>query len=202
MGEAEKFDRDYRIIVIELDDVVPRKDPSKPNLYVAKTVSVPEDRFESIKKSKKKHWYSDHCIRLRTDLVKSKPFMSREDAHTAYLKLVKKLNSEGYTVNRNNQFWSVYVVELDATAVTNPGKGYVYVGETSRTPEERFEQHRSGARNKHGRLYSNVVRKHGIKLRPDLAPNERFFDKESSKRGEKKHYEYLKSLGYNVKGGH
>jgi hypothetical protein len=96
----------------------------------------------------------------------------------------------------------VYVIELDKNAVTNPGKGYVYVGETSRTPEERFRQHMDGARNKHGRLFAGVVKQHGVRLRPDLAPRKTYFDQASARRGEKEHFELLKSKGFNVKGGH
>jgi hypothetical protein len=193
--------QEYRLIVIELDDVVPRRDPSKPNLYVSKTVSSPEERFETIRRGKKKHWYTEHVKRLRADLTNSRMYRSSEDAKKALTKLTQKLMSEGYTVNRNTKVWSVYVVELDKTAVSNPGKGYVYVGETSRTPEERFKQHCGGTRNNNGPLFSRVVRRHGIKLRPDLAPRNKYFDQASAKRGEKEHFELLKSKGFNVEGG-
>jgi hypothetical protein len=192
----------YWLIVIELDDVVDRRDPRKPNLYVTKTVTPPEERFATIQRSKKKHWYTEHVIRLRTDLMNTTTYTSSEDAQQALTKLRRTLSSEGYTVNRNTQVWTVYVIELDKAAVTNPGKGYVYVGETSRTPEERFEQHQEGARNKHGRLYAGVVKQHGIRLRPDLAPRKKYFDQAAAKRGEKEHFELLKSKGFNVKGGH
>ncbi len=192
----------YSLIVLELEDVVPRRDPRKPNLYVAKTVTPAEERFATIQRSKKKLWYTGHVKRLRTDLASSRSYKSHEDAKQALTKLVGRLTREGYTVNRNTQVWTVYVIELDKTAVTNPGKGYVYVGETSRTPEERFRQHRDGARNKHGRLYAGVVKQHGVKLRPDLAPRRNYFDQASAKRGEKEHFELLKSKGFNVKGGH
>ena len=202
MKTEDSTPQEYWLIVIELDDVVPRRDPKKPNLYVAKTVTQPEERFATIQRSKKKHWYTEHVIRLRTDLAKSRSYKSSEDAKQALLKLTRKLTSEGYTVNRNTQVWTVYVIELDKSAVTNPGKGYVYVGETSRTPEERFRQHREGARNKFGRLYAGVVKQHGVRLRPDLAPRKKHFDQASAKRGEKEHFELLKSRGFNVKGGH
>jgi hypothetical protein len=202
MKNEDSTARNYWLIVIELDDVVPRRDPKKPNLYVAKTVTPPEERFATIKRSQKKHWYTDHANRLRTDLANSRTYKSSEDAKLALTKLTKKLTSLGYTINRNTQVWTVYVIELDKNAITNPGKGYVYVGETSRTPEERFKQHRDGARNKHGRLYAGVVKQHGVKLRPDLAPREKYFDQASAKRGEKEHFEILKSKGFNVKGGH
>jgi hypothetical protein len=192
----------YWLIVIELDDVVDRRNPGKPNLYVSKTVTPPEERFATIQRSKKKHWYTEHVIRLRTDLMNTRTYTSSEDAGQALIKLRRKLSSEGFTVNRDTKVWTVYVIELDKSAVTNPGKGYVYVGETSRTPEERFTQHQEGARNKHGRLYAGVVKQHGVRLRPDLAPRKKYFDQASAKRGEKEHFELLKSKGFNVKGGH
>jgi len=202
MKTEDSTPQEYWLIVIELDDVVPRRDPKKPNLYVAKTVTPPEERFATIQRSKKQHWYTEHVIRLRADLAKSRSYKSSEDAKQALTKLTRKLTSDGYTVNRNTQVWTVYVIELDKTAVSNPGKGYVYVGETSRTPEERFKQHREGARNKFGRLYAGVVKLHGVRLRPDLAPRKKYFDQASAKRGEKEHFELLKSRGFNVKGGH
>jgi len=202
MKTEDSTPQEYWLIVIELDDVVPRRYPKKPNLYVAKTVTPPEERFVTIQRSKKQHWYNEHVIRLRADLAKSRSYKSSEDAKQALLKLTRKLTSEGYTVNRNTQVWTVYVIELDKNAVTNPGKGYVYVGETSRTPEERFRQHMDGARNKHGRLFAGVVKQHGVRLRPDLAPRKTYFDQASARRGEKEHFELLKSKGFNVKGGH
>ena len=202
MKNEDSTKQEYWMIVIELDDVAPRRDPRKPNLYVAKTVTPPEERFATIQRSKKLHWYTEHVLRLRSDLANSRTYKSSEDAKQACMKLINKLNSEGYTVNRNTQVWIVYVIELDKTAVSNPGKGYVYVGETSRTPEERFKQHCDGAQNKHGRLYAGVVKQHGVKLRPDLAPRKKYFDQASAKRGEKEHFELLKSRGFNVKGGH
>jgi hypothetical protein len=202
MSKNDTASQKYWLMVIELDDLVPRRDPSKANLYVAKTATPPEKRFEIIQKGKKAHWYTNHAKQLRSDLAPTKTYKSKEDAKTACSKLIKKLGSQGFTVNRDARVWNVYVIELDKTAVTNPGEGYVYVGETSRTPEERFKQHLNGAHNKHGRLYARVVKDHGVKLRPDLAPHTKYFDQASAKRGEKEHFELLKSKGFNVKGGH
>ncbi len=45
----------------------------------------------------------------------------------------------------------------------------LYVGMTSKTPKERFEQHKTGYRNKKGhKLSSNIVQKYGMYLRPSL----------------------------------
>ena len=192
----------WSLLVVELDDVVARRDPAKPNLYVARTVVEPEKRFDTIRKSKKKHWYSSHAVRLRKDLAPSRRYDSQEKAKAAYTRLVKKLTKAGFTVNRDTRVWTVYVIELDSSGVSHPGKGYVYVGETSKTPEARFREHTEGARNKRGRLFSSDVHKHGRVLRPDLAPNCLYFDQESSKRAEKQHAAFLREKGYNVAGGH
>ncbi|MDH4058360.1 MAG: GIY-YIG nuclease family protein [Cyclobacteriaceae bacterium] len=75
----------------------------------------------------------------------------------------------------------VYVIELskrvytDSTRFRAANPQYhgvlecLYVGMTSKTPQERFEQHRSGYRSKKGhKLSSNIVQKYGRYLRPSL----------------------------------
>ena len=52
----------------------------------------------------------------------------------------------------------VYVVELAAKA----GKDAVYVGQSALFPAERFSQHLTGYK------AAGVVRRHGLRLRPDL----------------------------------
>lgn len=77
--------------------------------------------------------------------------------------------------------YSVYVVELSKKVFTenrkfreaNPQFNGVleclYVGQTSKTPKERFAQHKSGYRNKKGyKLSSNIVEKYGRYLRPSI----------------------------------
>lgn len=77
--------------------------------------------------------------------------------------------------------YRVYVVELSKRVFTensrfraaNPQFNGVlqclYVGMTSKTPKERFLQHKTGYRNKKGhKLSSNIVQKYGMYLRPSL----------------------------------
>lgn len=77
--------------------------------------------------------------------------------------------------------YQVYVVELSKRVFTenarfraaNPQFNGVleclYVGMTSKTPAERFKQHKTGYINKKGHnLSSNIVRKYGTYLRPSL----------------------------------
>ena len=75
----------------------------------------------------------------------------------------------------------MYVVELSKKVFTenrkfreaNPQFNGVlqclYVGMTSKTPQERFIQHRTGYVNKKGhKLSANIVQKYGTYLRPSL----------------------------------
>lgn len=77
--------------------------------------------------------------------------------------------------------YRVYVIELSKKVFTentrfraanpqfNGVQQCLYVGMTSKTPKERFEQHKSGYRNKKGyKLSSNIVQKYGMYLRPSL----------------------------------
>ena len=77
--------------------------------------------------------------------------------------------------------YQIYVIELSKKTFTehkrfreaNPQFNGVlqclYVGMTSKTPQERFEQHKTGYRNKKGhKLSSNIVEKYGMYLRPSL----------------------------------
>lgn len=77
--------------------------------------------------------------------------------------------------------YRVYVIELSKRVFTentkfraaNPQFNGVlqclYVGMTSKTAKERFDQHKSGYRNKKGyKLSSNIVEKYGMYLRPSL----------------------------------
>ena len=77
--------------------------------------------------------------------------------------------------------YHIYVVELSKRVYTeharfrnaNPQFNGVlqclYVGMTSKTPKERFQQHKMGYRNIKGiKLSSNIVQKYGMYLRPSL----------------------------------
>ena len=77
--------------------------------------------------------------------------------------------------------YRVYVVELSKKVFTENAKfraanpqfngvlECLYVGMTSKTPKERFMQHKSGYRNKKGyKISSNIVEKYGLYLRPSL----------------------------------
>lgn len=77
--------------------------------------------------------------------------------------------------------YSIYVIELRKKVFTENAKfraanpqfngvlECLYVGMTSKTPKERFKQHKTGYINKKGhKLSSNIVQKYGSYLRPSL----------------------------------
>ncbi|MCB0689694.1 MAG: hypothetical protein KDC53_24310 [Saprospiraceae bacterium] len=77
--------------------------------------------------------------------------------------------------------YSIYVIELSKAIFTENSKfraanpqyngvlECLYVGMTSKSPKERFQQHKSGHRNKNGyKISSNIVQKYGLYLRPSL----------------------------------
>jgi len=97
------------------------------------------------------------------------------------------------------RFYRIYVVELDprASRGVRPGATCVYVGETADTPEERFAEHLRGHR------ASRVVKRFGLRLRPDIY---RLFPlartRVESRRLEAKVAERLRLQGFVVFGGH
>ena len=77
--------------------------------------------------------------------------------------------------------YRIYVIELSKRVFSENAKfraanpqfngvlECLYVGMTSKDPKERFEQHKTGYRNKKGhKLSSNIVQKYGAYLRPNL----------------------------------
>ena len=77
--------------------------------------------------------------------------------------------------------YRIYVVELsrkvfteskkfsDANPQYNGVQECLYVGMTSKSPKERFDQHIKGTRSKKGhKLSSSIVKKYGLYLRPSL----------------------------------
>ena len=77
--------------------------------------------------------------------------------------------------------YRIYVIELSKRVFTENAKfraanpqfngvlECLYVGMTSKTPKERFIQHKTGYKNKKGyKISSNIVQKYGSYLRPSL----------------------------------
>jgi len=94
--------------------------------------------------------------------------------------------------------YRIYVIELSKRAYNedrrfreanpqfNSLQQCLYVGMTSKTPKERFEQHKSGYRNAKGhKLSANIVEKYGLYLRPSLYQHIDPMSKEEALKAEK-----------------
>ena len=77
--------------------------------------------------------------------------------------------------------YTIYVIELSRKVFTENQKfreanpqyngvlECVYVGMTSKTPKQRYEQHKKGIKSKKGyNIASRIVQKYGMYLRPSL----------------------------------
>lgn len=91
----------------------------------------------------------------------------------------------------------VYVIELDDSRRKGTQKPAVYVGQSAKSPEERFAQHLRGEK------ASRVVQDHGVRLRPRLyqsyAPVASRAEAEAL---EVRAADRLRKRGYTVYGGH
>lgn len=108
--------------------------------------------------------------------------------------------------------YTIYVIELSKRVYTentkfrnaNPQFNGVleclYVGMTSKTPKERFLQHKTGHRNKKGhKISSNIVEKYGTYLRPSLFNHiDPFFTRAEALKAEEQIALELRREGYAV----
>ena len=109
--------------------------------------------------------------------------------------------------------YQVYVVELSKKVFTENSKFRIanpqfngvlqclYVGMTSKTPAERFSQHKTGYINKKGhKLSAYIVEKYGTYLRPSLYEqiNVKPMTRQEALIMEKKHALDLRRKGYGV----
>lgn len=109
-------------------------------------------------------------------------------------------------MNRRPTRYHVYVVLLDPAhhRRPDPDRPWVYLGQTSLTPEKRFDLHTSGARRKNekGRLFNTKVRDHGLQLLPELVADlPPIYVEEDALAYEAEVAERLRAQGYAVEGG-
>lgn len=195
--------QEHWIVVVELDDVVPRRSPTRPNLYVDLAITPPSTRFNQIRRSTRKTWYLGCVQKLREDLTPPTKYPDRKSGEAALKFIREKLDEDGFTVNRNTRVWQVYVLELDGSGIENPGAGAVYVGETALAPEIRLQQHRGEVFSKKGKsLSAPSIKVPIIGLCPELSPQQLYFSKVQAIHAEAELAQNLRDRGYLVFGGH
>ncbi len=104
--------------------------------------------------------------------------------------------SRGAPLTRN---YYVYVIELGDAAASrvDPRKPCVYVGQTGKSPGDRFAEHLRGYR------ASRWVRNFGVRLSPDLYDRYNpLASREQAVRMERRLAKRLRNRGFTVFGGH
>ena len=199
--------RKRNIVIVELDLSMRRRNPKLPHLYVANTVDTPERRFQQLQNGKGPEFARGKHLELRQDLNPyDGPAEDEVDAANRLKRLVRALTVEGYAINGISTIWYTYVVDLDPTGMTDVGKGYVYVGQTSHTPEARYAIHKALKPEPPAKdLRSKVVAKRGLglnyELMTKLSPSSPVYTQQDALALEKKWAKKLHNMGYRVEAG-
>ena len=194
---------DYRVVVLELNDIVPRIQPELPNLYVGVSIRTSRELAHGLNNGRfRPKWAHHHVTRTRDDL--SFPFLTDFDRAIRLRNLLATtLRARGYTVNRATTAYRTYVINLHNPRLRDPAKGYVYVGQTSKTPEQRLREHLTGAVSTKGhKLASSVVKKFGLELDHEFTKGRIYLSQAQATAAERRLAERLQELGYVVEGGH
>ena len=193
--------------VIELN---PERDPDKKCVRVGRMSSVmhPEQIFRKCRFKEKRSILKGYTGEYESDGVRSK----LEVGLRLERALIQHLRHEGWTVaNRPPRLDSfVYVIELDNSVAkhrdvrrNNPqsrsSMKCLYVGQTRRSPEERFQEHHTGSGQKKGGRH---LRGKCLKLRPDLYEFYNPMPLLESLELERDLAEDLRKQGHTVLGGH
>ena len=208
----------YRIWLGEVEDpsFARYHDPDRPQLLLGSARDDPLQRMEKLADRSLDHskFAQTYGIEPRMDLLETLPeefgalesYRKTDDASAAGVasevraQVRDHLLGLGYVVAdaRTNVVYTIYIVNLVDDSAPDPSLGkWVYVGETSKTPEERFDEHKNGIRD------NKAAREHGRDLNYDLMkdiPQVRF--KQDSKWLEAQTGEEVRSRGYVVEGAH
>ena len=195
-----------RIVAIELKSM-PRRLPNVPHLYIGLTTLSPDECFEKLQKGKRHPGFQDKWLKVCQEVLEHHEiFTDSKEAKKVLRKEKERLAREGHAINGSASKWHTYVVDLDPTGMTDVGEGYVYVGESSHTPEERYAIHKGDKPKPPAKdLRSKVVHKRGTglnrKLMAELTPQPPVFTQKDSRALERSWARTLKKMKYRVEAG-
>ena len=208
------------LCVFELDDSAgQRRIPGKPNVRVERKAIKPGPDLDA--------WLDKAKASTRPELVKVRyDLMPKDQQHGGRLKpykyprdkdlldkaltaLREKLRCQGFTVDGVKDIYSLYVIELDDSHIAKKPdgyRGYVYVGQTELSPEERARQHELGPKYpwKKKPNHSRPAHKHFRRPALELLPpkfRKKLLCRSAALRAERDLRLYFESKGYEVEGG-
>lgn len=186
MSEEKKF----QICVIETTDIVPRRNPSFPVIFVTKTEVIRQSPI--LTKSIRPRIARLGFINYRTDIAEPSNALSEKAANKLRESLANRLAVLGFTVNPvPGAEYRVYVLSLRSK---DPGLRRVYVGQTSKEVDQRISDHLSG------KNASRKVLRDYIERLPELEPVEKFYSKYDAEAEETALGQRLIDEGYAVVG--
>lgn len=193
----------FWVTAIETQDVVQRRHIDYPNIYLKTTKRSPQEIFEKLRSGKSKSWAAKNVTGILTEHC-SGPHTDKKSADEVRKTKRKQLEADKYTINMDTTTWRVYVIELIPEKSPDGKTTPLYVGETSKTPEERFIEHRDKIRNDKGKLYSVKAGGAVKEIRYDLFPLEkdnRIYSKTAAESAESEWIEKLRLDGFFVVNG-
>jgi hypothetical protein len=143
-----------------------------------------------------------HFTKLLNLVPYKTPAKTIEIAKKRKKELIERLSAAGHAVNGNAKEWRVYVIDLKQDhLVKKSPKGHIYVGFTSKSIDERVNQHKDGAKSTKGqRLNSKYVTAHFVGLNKKLTPKP-FYVERHAKDREGTLAKELAKKGYLVRAG-
>ena len=192
----------YCVVIVELDTKLRGRDKTKPHLYIAMSKSSPEDLLKKLKGPAGPDYARGHYVKIVDANPYAKPRTSVEVARRRCDEQIEKYIRRGHFVNNGEKF-HVYVIDLKQDHLkTQPVKGHVYVGSTSKDVETRIKEHRLKRKSETDKkLNSNYVTSHMISHNKKLSPAGHFFTRTSAEDAEEKLAEELCRKGYLVRAG-
>jgi hypothetical protein len=193
----------FWVTAIETQDVVQRRHIDYPNIYFKTTKRSPQEIFEKLQSGKSKSWAAKNVVGILTEHC-SGPHSDKKSADEVRKTKRKQLEADKYTINMDTTTWRVYVIELIPEKSPDGKTTPLYVGETSKTPEERFIEHRDKLRNEKGKLYSVKAGGAVKEIRYDLFPLEKdnhIYSKTAAESAESAWIEKLRLDGFFVVNG-
>ena len=192
----------YCVVIVELDTKLRANGQSKPHLYIGMSKTAPEDRLKKLKGSAGPDYARGHYVKIYEASPYAKPRTSAAVARRRRDEQIEKYIRRGHFVNNGEKF-HVYVVDLKQDHLkTQPAKGHVYVGSTSKDVTTRIEEHRVKRKSETDKkLNSNYVTSYMIGHNKKLSPARHFFTRTSAEDAEEKLAEELCRKGYLVRAG-
>jgi hypothetical protein len=202
-----EVERSWHLIAVELVGL-PRRVETTPHLYIGKTTKLVEERFSDFMAGQGPETFAGKWLRLRQDVLEFRGEIFDKKQSEIILRSEKeRLARKGHAINGSYTVWHTYVIDLDPTGFADVGQGFVYVGQTSHTPEERYSIHKnpkpvSAAID----LGVKLVRERGLGLNyalaSELSPQPPFFLLEDALDAEIIWAETLYKRKFKVEAGH